>query len=65
MDPDQDIYCSKEPLVVHGSQPPGNVAAREAAQRYKSAYWLNFPRCGQAGRSPAQPVIGNALNRPR
>jgi hypothetical protein len=24
MDPDQDIYCSKEPWVVHGSQPPGN-----------------------------------------
>jgi hypothetical protein len=22
MDPDQDIYCSKEPWVVHGSQPP-------------------------------------------
>jgi hypothetical protein len=23
MDPDQDIYCSKEPLVVRGSQMPG------------------------------------------
>jgi hypothetical protein len=37
MDRDQDIYCSKEPLVVHGNLPPGNAAAREAAQRYKSA----------------------------
>jgi hypothetical protein len=37
MDPDQDIYYSKEPSVVHGSQPPGTVAAREAAQRSKSA----------------------------
>jgi hypothetical protein len=37
MDPDQDIYCSKEPSVVHGSQPPEQLAAREAAQRYKSA----------------------------
>jgi hypothetical protein len=37
MDPDQDTYCSKEASVVHGSQPLGNIAAREAAQRYKSA----------------------------
>jgi hypothetical protein len=37
MDPDQDIYCSKEPSVVHGSQLPGDVAARKPAQRYKSA----------------------------
>jgi hypothetical protein len=37
MDPDQDIYCSKEPSVVHGTQLPGNAAAREAAQRSKSA----------------------------
>ena len=65
MDPDQDVYCSKEPWVVHGSQPPGNVAAREAAQRYKSTLLLNFLRSGHAGRSPAQPVIGNAHNRAR
>ena len=47
MGPDQHICCSKEPSVVHGSQPPRNIAAREAAQRYKSALLLNFLRSGQ------------------
>ena len=65
MDPDQDIYCSKEPSVVHGSQLPATRGTGRPHSGPRALYWRNFLRCGHAGRSPAQPVIGNALNRPR
>jgi hypothetical protein len=64
MDPDQDIYCSKEPSVVHGSQLAGDARHGRPHSGPRALYWLSFLRCGYAGRSPAQPVIGNALNRP-
>jgi hypothetical protein len=46
---------------------PEGVCAGQAGFEYPaiSVPFSNFLRCGQAGRSPAQLVIGNALNRPR
>jgi hypothetical protein len=67
--PDQRIYCSKESSVGDGSQPPRNIPAREAAQRYKSALLLNFLRSGQAGPLPVarsferHPRAGNRSER--
>jgi hypothetical protein len=62
--PTRTLTAPRRPRSFTAASRPGDVAAREAAQRYKSAYWLNFLRCGQAGPLPAQPVIGTALNRP-
>ena len=59
---DQHICCSKEPSAVHGSQPPGNIAAQEAAQRYKNALLLNFLRSGKAGPLP-RPARSNGGGR--
>jgi hypothetical protein len=52
IDPEQSISWSKEPSVVPGRQPPRNIAAREAAHRYKSALLVNFLRSGKAGPLP-------------
>jgi hypothetical protein len=52
IDPEQSISWSKEPSVVPGSQPPRNIAAREAAHRYKSALLVNFLRSEKAGPLP-------------
>jgi hypothetical protein len=64
MDPDQDIYCSKEPSVVHGSQPPGRrrgTGGRTAVQeRFTglTSRGVDKPAAPPHNRSSATPSTG-------
>jgi hypothetical protein len=64
MDPDQDIYCSKEPSVVHGSQPPGRrrgTGGRTAVQeRFTgvTSRGVDKPAAPPPNRSSATPSTG-------
>src|SRR5215207_10437658 len=64
MDPDQDIYYSKAPSVVHGSQPPGRrrgTGGRTAVQeRFTgvTSRGVDKPAASPPKRSSATPSTG-------